>query len=79
MNAPFELITRKEFMKALNYKSISAFRIYVSTHPDCPRPVRRSNLSNSRVFFLKSEVDAYLQSLYDLANGAMPGDDFVRI
>ncbi len=56
----FELITRKDVMAILGFKSLCGFSNYVKKHSDFPKPVDRNNSFSGRVCFFKKEIEEYL-------------------
>lgn len=54
------LITRKDVIALLGFKSLHGFNNFLKKHPDFPKPVDRDNSFSGRVCFFKKEIENYL-------------------
>ena len=54
------LITRKDVIALLGFRSIHGFNNFLKKHPDFPKPVDRDNSFSVRVCFFKKEIENYL-------------------
>lgn len=55
------LMTRKEVMECMNYKSVAGFLRFTRKYTDFPPVFTRSDCFNSRIFYVRSEVKRWLQ------------------
>lgn len=58
------LITRKDVIALLGFKSIHGFNNFLKKHPDFPKPVDRDNSFSGRVCFFKKEIEQYLTNTF---------------
>lgn len=56
----FKLITRKEVMMKLGYKTIRGFEQFLSKNPNFPPKIKRVNTYNAMIFFDSAAVDAFI-------------------
>ncbi len=54
------LMTRKEVMSCLDYKTVAGFQRFLTKYDDFPPVFRRSNSLNARVLYVRAEVKAWL-------------------
>lgn len=54
------LITRKEVIALLGFRSIHGFNNFLKAHPDFPQPIQRTDSFAGRVCFFKKEIENYL-------------------
>ncbi len=54
------LITRKEVMQILGFRSLHGFNYFLQKHPDFPKSVERSKSFSGRVCYFKKEIETYL-------------------
>ena len=58
------LITRKDVIALMGFKSLHGFNNFLKKHPDFPKPVDRDSSFSGRVCYFKKEVEAYLKKSF---------------
>lgn len=58
------LVTRKDVMAILGFKSLHGFNNLKKNHSDFPKPVDRNNSFSGRVCSFKKEIEQYLTNTF---------------